>query len=291
MKNIFYIASALLGVLVSASACNNDTPTAETKILEIESAKVSFGWDVSTGEIIAATESDVTATLDESGTSWCEVSQSGNTVTVTVEQNSGKQSRHTFVTISADGRSRDVAISQAMFTLSVDGALEFNCLDSDSVFADSRAISYSPANLTDISGSEECEWIRSVNVDTTTGTATVIADGNDTATARSAEVTLTYGVDRKETVTVTQGVFDLFVEASSLTFGRDGGSETVAFDRPGTSTINVTSNVAWISVSKNETEKTISISTQATSESRVGRVTVECNGITKDISVTQSRLQ
>lgn len=113
MKNLFYIALSLL--LISATACKKDTAAGEVDLgyLNIEKSNVRFDYLGGTGEIVAATSSAVTAVLgEETGAAWCELSTARNIVTVNVSENTGKQSRHTWVVVSADGRNIKVPVSQ-----------------------------------------------------------------------------------------------------------------------------------------------------------------------------------
>jgi hypothetical protein len=114
MKRLLYIALSF--VAVAFVACNKDTEIGEVDLgyLKLVSSDVSFGYDGGVGQIVVDTTSPVTATVAANG-DWISASVIGRTVIVTAPGYSGVMARNTSITVSADGRSVVVPVSQTSF--------------------------------------------------------------------------------------------------------------------------------------------------------------------------------
>lgn len=302
MKKILYIALSLL--VVSATACKKDSKLGEVDLgyLNITSSDVNFDYLGGTGKIVVDTESTVTYELDPSGESWCNVTTAGNVVTIVVGQYSGLQSRSTYITLHANGRSCNVNISQTSIAVGIFGLDTLNCLANGASAAGVRTFDYSPTDdaLEGISITQDSgDWFE-FTLDQEAGTITINAEENSTNSKRTGEISISTP-DQKRTYTIAQYPKDLVVNGADLIVNETAGTLSLNFQSTasrkslnygipgGTAVTTTTNSSSWITLSNNAGTKTISVSVRAnTGSSRTGTVTLTAGEFTKTITVTQS---
>jgi hypothetical protein len=117
MKKIIYIMTLIAAVFVGGCESESYRAFDDTQV-KIEQSNVTFTAAGGTGTIVVAdTERSVTATTEQS---WCKLSVSGNTITVTVEPNLDRTGRSALVTIKAKDKIQYVPVSQAPVYLRLD---------------------------------------------------------------------------------------------------------------------------------------------------------------------------
>ncbi len=289
MRQIFYIVMMLLTALMVG--CNKDDATVgevDLGYLKVLSSDVNFGYLGGTGTIVIDTKSNVQYELDESGAEWCTVSAEGSIVTVTVPEHTGIESRHTFITLSADGREVEINISQTTFHLMVDGgSLAINCLSSESPLAGQRSITYTPIDLSGISATKDVDWIKSVKAEM--GTVTIDVQENR-GVSREGVVTIMAGEQDWE-ISVTQEAAAIVTSPASISFVGANREVVISFDIPGGAGLTSATPVAdWCTITNiDNAEKTITISaTRYTNPlPRETTITLVSGSITTTINVTQ----
>lgn len=262
---------------VALVACNDDSAVSEVDLgyLKLVSSDVDFGYKGRTGEIVVDTKAAVTA---KSADSWATVSVNGNVVEVTVPDYSAVENRNTSVTVSADGRSVVVPVSQGSFAIML--------ASTTLTFPDtggSNSVEFTPNDVT-VSAVSDQAW---VTVSAEAGVATVTASANDGA-ARTATVTLAAGT-RKATFTVTQDAHLAVSPTSGLRFaynestGRDITYETTA-------DVTVTSSQSWAKATLNAAAKTITVTVTENEDpiERVATITVAVGTLRKAVAVIQA---
>jgi len=96
-KAVYYILFVLIAVV--AFACSDENADGSFRQVEVASSNVTFTSAGGTGEIVLKTP-NVTATSSES---WCRISVSGATISVSVEPNLSLEERTALVYLTADG--------------------------------------------------------------------------------------------------------------------------------------------------------------------------------------------
>ena len=108
-KYIYHILAAFSAVLL-LGACHQEEEVVEKTSLKVVSSDVIIGVEGGTGTIVVEADQAVTATADRP---WCQVSVSGNAITVTVsEPNLNPSSRYSRLTIKAGTEETGVTVHQ-----------------------------------------------------------------------------------------------------------------------------------------------------------------------------------
>jgi hypothetical protein len=221
-----------------------------------------------------------------SNQSWCTVTPSGTgngTITATYAQNTTTASRSASVTVTVTGLTPVVVtVTQAVPTLSVSPS-------NQNVAVSSGTTNYTVASNSAWTASSNQAWCTVTPSGTGNGTIIATYTQNNTATARTANITVLVSGATTSVVTVTQAAPTLSVTPSNQGVSATSGSTSFA----------VTSNSSWTSVS-NKTWCTISSSgtgngsitvnydLNTTSLSRTANITVAVTGLTPVVvTVTQ----
>lgn len=278
------------------AACNNDgfeVGEVDLGYLKLISSDVRFDYSGGTRQIVVDTEHTVRyfKSSDESSAWLDEVVVNKNVVSVTVSEYTEMTIRNTSLTLVSGGRRIVVPISQGIGVLRInDPSISINSLPTSSSLAGNRAFSYSPAGSQLMSASDNVDWITSVSLNRETGMATIDATANTARTARTGEVTLTFG-DQKKTITVTQAAAALFTNPTSLSFSHGAGSQEVDFDMPNSSgDATVSSNREWVTVSIDNATKVVTVNVEAntTLGKREATVTVRYGTLSQTVSIVQA---
>jgi|GEM_PF-625915 len=108
-KKLLYISAAALAMLAFA-ACNNKQEEDVTEaVLEVVKSDIVLPASGGTGSIEFTATEAVKVSVDRT---WCTVSVSGNTVTVSATENVSLQSRYALVTLTAGDEKQNVTVHQ-----------------------------------------------------------------------------------------------------------------------------------------------------------------------------------
>lgn len=191
------IVAVALGSFVLAS-CDDDDTTNDIPVhgLEVVSAQTSYTAVGGTGEIRVAKPVISAYAKDPS---WTTLAQNGSTVSLTVDKNNTKQSRHTTIVIkSSDVDSAVVNIDQLGSIFSTSMPLDVQAVDSAQTFSYTYQADATPTVTS------SADWIT-----TSVSDSRVIVNvaANTTGNPRTATVTMTSGINTF-TSTVLQYEFD-----------------------------------------------------------------------------------
>ena len=214
-----------------------------------------------------------------SNVSWARVSVSGNTISVTYDENLTGSSRNGRISVSVGSLTKYFDFSQAAHTLAV---------TPQTITLDATG---SAKNL---SISASCKYGVTPNASWLTVTSNgngvaISAPKNTNKEAREATLTVSGGgVSR--TVTVKQEGNSIALSKTSASWGYQAGSDEFTA-KAVVGTIAVTSNVSWASVSQNGNTITVKYSENRTGSTRNGRIALSVGNITSYFDFSQVALE
>ncbi len=197
MKKILYFAiiACLTGLV---SACGDDSmenPYATDDVLTVLSNDVQLPSTGGSGTIVVDGNGSVTA---ESSLSWCNVSVSGNTITVTAPENNSFESRNAVITIRSGNKSTEVVAYQDGLVFQ----LQQNYFSiNDDAQTIRTAMTLSNPNLPVRTG-EGVDWV-TANFNASTGMLELNVEANNSGLPREGTFELLCG-DYKAIVTINQ---------------------------------------------------------------------------------------
>lgn len=201
MKKILYFAiiACLAGF---ASACSDDSmdnPYATDDALAVISNDVMIPSKGGSGTIVVDGQGTVTA---ESSLSWCTVSVSGNTITVSASENNSIESRNAVISIRSGNKSTQVVAYQ-------DG-LVFSVTDKSFSLNDDEVTLSTPLQLSNpslpVTVGEGVDWV-TADVNPSTGMVDLHVAANNTGLPRSGSIELVCS-DYKTTISFSQFDFN-----------------------------------------------------------------------------------
>ncbi|MDR1742446.1 MAG: BACON domain-containing protein [Dysgonamonadaceae bacterium] len=129
-KAVYYILFVFIAI--AAFACSDENADGSFHRVEVASSNVTFNSAGGTGEIVLKTP-NVTATSSES---WCRISVSGTTISVSVEPNLSLEERTALVYLSADGLADyQIPVSQSGVKMKTIGMRTLDGIGEDAKFA------------------------------------------------------------------------------------------------------------------------------------------------------------
>ncbi|MBP5277855.1 MAG: BACON domain-containing protein [Prevotella sp.] len=197
MKKLLYFAfiACLTGLV---SACGDDSmenPYATDDVLTVLSNDVMLPSTGGSGTIVVDGNGTVTA---ESSLSWCSVSVSGNTITVTAPENNAFESRNAVIKIRSGNKSTEVVAYQEGLIFSLEQTT-FSLNDDAQTVRTSMKLSN--PNLPVRTG-DGVDWVKA-SFDSSTGMLELQVEANNTGLPREGTFDLLCG-DYKAVVTITQ---------------------------------------------------------------------------------------
>jgi len=192
MKKIFMFL-ALTGLMAVVTACSDDTqnPYANEKTIEIASADLEFTPQGGTGTVTVTAPNGITGV--QSSASWANASVAGNTVTVTVDENTDIQGRSARLTIKSQDESAYLVIQQ----LGVDFIFDANAQVEADRDGDSFSF-YTKSNIP-FTTSVDVDWIKAI---VEGDQVKVTVEKNETYSARTGVLTCKAGSTTKTTTIV-----------------------------------------------------------------------------------------
>lgn len=281
MKKIIYAIFA--GVLLVAVSCvEEESP--ET-YLQIVQSDIDFDAAGGSGEILISTNAaSVEASSDKS---WVTVDgTSSESVRFTVSSSDKEFSRVANLTITADGVSQEVTISQMglIFDITSD-----ELSDGLEIAAAGGSVSFTYSTTGEepvITIPEADNWLSCTVAD---GTVTLSAQVNLSGADRSAEVSVAAGW-KTMSLSVSQARVPL-LEQTEFEFSRDAGSQTVSTTEYVSADMewSVLANDEWITVEKTPEGISFSFGENTTGELRTGTISMldADNNVMETVTVSQ----
>lgn len=277
MKRIINLmVLAAIGFFIAA--CSSDDYTdksSSVKVTEAETTIIGTGGSAT----IEVTGSGITAT---SNADWLTVTVDGNTITATAEPNPSRESRSTYVTITAsNGDKQIVSIVQNGVLLVLDSYTfemgDYNAtLDIDI-----------KKNSEGVTVESQTSWLTAV-LNPETNKIELVAENNDDTEPREGTVTVTMG-DIQDVITIKQIGFLLNVGTDLVKATKDGTAESFKVDIEHSRDLTITTQGDWFTAEFNSAtdQVEINVSQNSTNAPRVGYVTVTSGPVTKQIAVAQ----
>ena len=281
MKKIIYTIFA--GVLLVAVSCvEEESP--ET-YLQIVQSDIDFDAAGGSGEILISTNAaSVEASSDKS---WVTVDgTSSESVRFTVSSSDREFSRVANLTITADGVSQEVTISQMglIFDITSD-----ELSDGLEIAAAGGSVSFTYSTTGQepvITIPETDNWLSCTVAD---GTVTLSAEANLSGADRSTEVSVAAGW-KTMSLSVSQARVPL-LEQTEFEFSRDAGSQTVSTTEYVSADMewSVLANDEWITVEKTPEGISFSFGENTTGELRTGTISMldADNNVMETVTVSQ----
>lgn len=123
MKKVFSLIVLLTGVMAFTSCSDDDATYTPIHPLEVTSADLFFEATGGTGSIVVNTEEELTA---ETTSPWISLAASGNTVTVTAEENASRENRSARIVLTAaDGATTNVTATQQGVVFYLNGSNKY----------------------------------------------------------------------------------------------------------------------------------------------------------------------
>ena len=304
------ISIFLVGILLlfTLYACSEDSPSSEEEqpTLSIPSSQFSWnlGYEAQTVEVEFSCNAEWAVSVDDASSSWLSVTPSkGNageyTLSISVSENTDKDSRTGTVTVSSRELSKEISFTQSGFetTLSIPSdqlswdlgyeaqsvEVEFSCNAEWSVSVDDASSAW--LSVTPVEG------------DAGQHTLSISVAENTSGESRTGTVTVSSGEESKE-ISLTQSGFDMTLDipSSQLSWNLSYEAQSVEVNLSCNAEWSVSvddASSAWLSVTPAEGDAgqhtlSISVAENTSGESRTGTVTVSAGEESKEISLTQS---
>ena len=273
MKKIFSLFVFALGCLTLASCSDDDfTEKVNSVAFSTESSTIpSVGGSV----VFNVTGTGLTAT---SAADWLTVSLNGQTITATAASNPSRESRATHITVKAsNGDTQLLSVIQSGIVIGI----EKYRIDATDAAADFTVGYQADAAATVKS---LAEWI-TASVDPTKSVFNISVASNDDAKNRIGMVEFACaGVT--DTLYVFQEAMVFSLEATSLNFSNEGGSQTVAIEH--SKPVTVETNVDWVECKFDNKTNNLTVTVgENPGLARQGTISVKSANTTKTISVIQ----
>lgn len=258
--------------------------------LSVDNNNLQFGANASTQEVVINTISSWSASSSEGWITLSQTSGTGeSTLSISVEENKGDNSRTGSVKIVAGELHQTITITQQ--------GKYFNISESDKMFTSKGGtlqISFSTNDNWNATVSDNASWL---TLSSTNGSGDAIIDitAGDNASMKSREciVTITPTNGQGAKVRVKQDGRYLTVNTTQILFSGEGGtSELITVDTDGTYEVNT--NDRWLTISSINSRSFKIVAEQNNEGNRVGKVNVELTKLNNgevysiDINVQQS---
>lgn len=216
---------------------------------------------------------------------WITLAPGSGTLGITTQANAGTSARTATITVTANGVSSEIAVSQA-------GTTPAAC--TLTAQPASHNLPATAANATTTIGSN-CTWSAStaaswLTLATGSGSLTVSAPANPSPTPRSASVLLTANGITTE-VSVTQAgapttTCTVAADPASFSFNQAGGSGTITVTAASGCNWNAIPTVSWITATA--AGNTVTFHLQPGSATRFGAITITTGATTATVNIAQT---
>ena len=304
------ISIFLVGILLlfTLYACSEDSPSSEEEqpTLSIPSDQLSWdlGYEAQSVEVVFSCNAEWSVSVDDASSSWLGVTPSkGNageyTLSISVSENTDKDSRTGTVTVSSRELSKEISFTQSGFetTLSIPSdQLSWNLgYEAQSVEVNLSCNAEWSVSVDDASSA----WLSVTPAEGDAGqhTLSVSVAENTSGESRTGTVTVSAGEESKE-ISLTQSGFDTTLDIPSSQLSWNLGYETQSVE------VNLSCNAewsvsvdaassSWLSVSPSKGSAgqhtlSVSVAENTNGEPRTGTVTVSSGDVSKVIVFMQS---
>ena len=253
--------------------------------LTASTENLSFGYAASSGNVTITTNADQW-TSSTNASSWISLSQPNSSrLTVTVTRNTGSSSRSGNVTVKANNKEKTITVTQAKedITLTVSPkslSFTYNETATKSVQVETNAPSWN--------SSTTASWL---TLTKSSASLSIRAATNTTSSSRTGTITITTEDGKlSETVTVTQDGNVTISASPNLTFTYNETTSKTIQVTTNASSWSASSNVSWLTLTKNTSSLSVRASTNSTTSSRTGTITFTTGDgkATTTVSVTQT---
>ncbi len=198
MKRKLFFLRIMSVLLVLPAACTSDDYDVST--LSVNETLIDFGKDAEEKSIIITTSREIWEAFSNS--EWLTVSQTGNTLTLSVSENTSARPRRASVMVMAGKLSQKVDVIQTAANESIDitsGKIFFDCREN---VQNIDVTAFSPDNW---SVSTDYDWI-TVKAKPYKNQLVIAVTENRNKTAREGKITLVLNQIVKELEVIQQGV-------------------------------------------------------------------------------------
>lgn len=274
MKKIFSFILLLAGVTMVTSCGEDDATYTPVEPLEIVSNNTLFETAGGTGTITVKATGALTANTPAQ---WLTVAVSGNTVTVTAQENPSISGRSAQITLSAGGKTTNVTATQKGLAYGVKEGLEYEVDDMENVLELTFSNSL-PGTVNSL-----VDWI----TPTLEGTKlTLTVAENVDKKSRIGEVVVKCS-DYSDTIRVMQTAMVFSVNKDELMCDDNKATNFDVVIRA-TKKVSLSRDVDWIGAKwKNDSVLTVSISANAAGALRSGHLFVKSGSESESIFIAQ----
>ena len=264
----------------------------EAKVYSISVEPATLTYDVEGGEqTVTITSSDEwTAAYPTDHKDWLKVSsvegENGAKVNITVEKSDSPEIRYSCVSFYCGDKKADVTIEQAAKEYSI--SIE----PSEITFAangEEKEVIVSSSDEWELT--TDCDWIQTSASKGNNGTSVKItASFNNTSKQRTGTIVFTCGNKTAELkLTQEANNFSISLEPSEITFGAEGGKQTIEVSSSHEWTLTNDSDWITTSIDKGESGSSVDISVaySTSTENKSGEIIFTCGDKTAVLKVTQ----
>ncbi len=275
MKKIFSFIALLAGVISFTSCSSDDATYQATPKLEVTSADVLFEAAGGNGNVVVNASGAVTATTTAN---WLTLSVQGNNVVVSANPNITLEGRSGLIKIVSGDTEAEVTATQKGSVYGIP-SLEYKMGDYQA------SLNIDVVHNLAVTVESQADWLAAV-FNEETSQIELVAEDNDEADPRVGTVIVTMG-DYSDEIVVTQAGLLLEVETDALNAANKGASATVSVEH--TRTVEVASQCDWITATFDQKTSSVklTVAENASTDPRIGHVTVTSGPAVRDIAVTQ----
>lgn len=266
--------------------------TQEAKVYSISVEPATLTYDVEGGEkTVTITSSDEwTAAYPTDHKDWLKVSsvegENGAKVNITVEKSDSPEIRYSYVSFYCGDKIAEVTIEQAAKEYSV------SVEPTEITFAangEEKEVTVSSSDEWELT--TDCDWIQTSASKGDNGTSVKItASFNNTSEQRTGAIIFTCGNKTAE-LQLTQGAnnFSISLEPAEITFGAEGGKQTIEVSSSHEWTLTNDSDWITTSIDKGESGSSVDISVaySTSAENKSGEIIFTCGDKTAVLKVIQ----
>lgn len=196
MKKIYSIIIAAISIICFAACTDNDfNYVPQQDAIKVISQDLEFKAQASSGSIKVMADGAVTAISNKD---WCHVSVSGNTINVSVDENTKYEGRSAIVTVRTLDKAKDVCVQQSGIVI----LFEYKTETVDSVSCKGGSYEFTARATDAIECSSDVDWITAVIEN---GVVKVTVAENKKSDTRSGKVTISAPEhDNKAVITIPQ---------------------------------------------------------------------------------------
>lgn len=278
MKKILSFLVLLAGVTMFTSCSDDDATYTSVTPLGITSNDVCFEAEGGTGSITVEATGTVTA---ETTSKWIDISVNGNIVTVIAQGNPSIEGRSARIVLTANGATTNVIAIQKGVVYQLEGGVSNFTIGSAA-----SSMTLGVTSLASVSVKSLSDWI-SATYKEEDSQIVLDFEANTALENRVGYVVVETG-SLKDTLTITQKSSYEIIGGTSYAVG--SSATTLKIGVVSSFPVTVKSLDRWMiaSYSSANSEITVNITANTSSQERVGHVAIEAGSIKDTLTITQS---